>query len=228
MAPEGVASRPVRQVLTDHVYDTLLEMLMDGRFQPSEALSIDGLARELDVSATPVREAFARLEVTGLVIRAALRGYRVAPLPSTAELTELMDARLIIEPVNALRACERATPGLIEKLERSIAELRAAPRGPEFATYREYWQADMRFHELIAEGAGNRFLLMAHNCLGGSVQRFRLFTGLGVTDAEYAIEEHTTILDAFRARSPEEARQAMINHLHGVKNRGFQDVVDHG
>ncbi len=228
MAPEGVASRPVRQVLTDHVYDTLLEMLMDGRFQPSEALSIDGLARELDVSATPVREAFARLEVTGLVIRAALRGYRVAPLPSTAELTELMDARLIIEPVNALRACERATPGLIEELERSIAELRAAPRGPEFATYREYWQADMRFHELIAEGAGNRFLLMAHNCLGGSVQRFRLFTGLGVTDAEYAIEEHATILDAFRARSPEEARQAMINHLHGVKNRGFQDVVDHG
>jgi DNA-binding GntR family transcriptional regulator len=228
VAPEGVASRPVRQVLTDHVYDTLLEMLMDGRFQPSEALSIDGLARELDVSATPVREAFARLEVTGLVIRAALRGYRVAPLPSTAELTELMDARLIIEPVNALRACERATPGLIEKLERSIAELRAAPRGPEFATYREYWQADMRFHELIAEGAGNRFLLMAHNCLGGSVQRFRLFTGLGVTDAEYAIEEHTTILDAFRAGSPEEARQAMINHLHGVKNRGFQDVVDHG
>ena len=115
MAPEGVASRPVRQVLTDHVYDTLLEMLMDGRFQPSEALSIDGLARELDVSATPVREAFARLEVTGLVIRAALRGYRVAPLPSTAELTELMDARLIIEPVNALRACERATPGFDRK-----------------------------------------------------------------------------------------------------------------
>jgi DNA-binding GntR family transcriptional regulator len=227
VVPESIASRPVRQVLTDHVHDRLLELLMDGRYEPNEALSIDGIARELDVSATPVREALARLEVTGLVIRVALRGYRVAPLLSTVELAELMDARLIIEPVNALRACERATPALIEALDRSIAELRAAPRGPEFATYRDYWQADMRFHELIAEGAGNRFLLMAHNCLGGSVQRFRLFTGLGVTDAEYAIDEHTTILAAFRAHSPEKARQAMINHLHGVKDRGFKDVVDH-
>lgn len=227
MVSETVASRPVRQVLTDHVYDRLLELLMDGRYEPNEALSIDGLARELDVSATPVREALARLEVTGLVIRVALRGYRVAPLLSTAELTELMDARLTIEPVNALLACERATPALIAALDRSITELRAAPRGPEFATYREYWQADMRFHELIAEGAGNRFLLLAHNCLGGSVQRFRLFTGLGVTDAEYAIAEHTTILSAFKAQSPERARQEMINHLHGVKNRGAKDLVDH-
>jgi DNA-binding GntR family transcriptional regulator len=228
VVPEGVASRPVRQVLTDHVYDQLLAMLMDGRYEPSEALSIDGIARELDVSATPVREALARLEVTGLVIRVALRGYRVAPLLSTAELGELMDARLIIEPANAARACERATPDLIEALERSIADLSAAPRGPEFAEYREYWQADMRFHELIAEGAGNRFLLMAYNCLGGSVQRFRLFTGLGVTDAEYAISEHTAILAAFRDQSPESARQEMTNHLHGVKNRGSKDVADHG
>lgn len=228
MVSEGVASRPVRQVLTDHVYDQLLAMLMDGRYEPSEALSIDGIARELDVSATPVREALARLEVTGLVIRVALRGYRVAPLLSTAELAELMDARLIIEPANAARACERATPDLIAALERSIADLSAAPRGPEFAEYREYWQADMRFHELIAEGAGNRFLLMAYNCLGGSVQRFRLFTGLGVTDAEYAISEHTAILAAFRDQSPERARQEMTNHLHGVKNRGSKDVADHG
>lgn len=228
MASDGVASLPVRQVLTDHVYDKLLELLMDGRFEPNAALSIDGIARELDVSATPVREALVRLEVTGLVVRVALRGYRVAPLLSTAELAELMDARMIIEPVNATRACERATPELIEALEQSISELRSAPRGPEFADYRDYWQADMRFHELIAEGAGNRFLLMAHDCLGGSVQRFRLFTGLGVTDAEYAIDEHTAILSAFRARAPKKARQAMIDHLRGVQDRGSQDVVDHG
>ena len=228
MASDVVASRPVRQVLTDHVHDRLLEMLMDGRYEANAAISIDGIARELDVSATPVREALARLEVTGLVIRVALRGYRVAPLLSADELAELIDARLIIEPVNASRACERATPALIEALDRSIADLRTAPRGPEFAEYRDYWQADMRFHELIAEGAGNRFLLMAYNCLGGSVQRFRLFTGLGVTDADFAIDEHTAILSAFQAGSPEQARQAMVNHLHGVRDRGFKDVVDHG
>jgi DNA-binding FadR family transcriptional regulator len=49
-----------------------------------------------------------------------------------------------------------------------------------------------------------------------------------VTDADFAIEEHTAILAAFQAGSPEQARQAMVNHLHGVRDRGFKDVVDHG
>ncbi len=45
-----------RQVLADHVYEALLEWLMDGRLEPGAAVSIDGMARELDVSPTPVRE----------------------------------------------------------------------------------------------------------------------------------------------------------------------------
>ena len=103
-----------------------------------------------------------------------------------------------------------------------------APTGPLSAQYREYWQADRRFHDLIAESANNRFLLMAYNCLGGQVQRFRLFTGLGVTDAEYAIKEHTAILAAFRSREPKKARRAMARHLRGVRARSIRDIVDRG
>ena len=228
MAPP-IGSNPLgRQALTDQVYEELLASLVDGRHEPGDALSIDGVARELEVSPTPVREALARLESTGLVTRIAMRGYRVAPTLSTEELAELMDARLAIEPVTALRACRRATPALIEALDRSIADLRNAPTGPLSAQYREYWQADRRFHDLIAESADNRFLLMAYNCLGGQVQRFRLFTGLGVTDAEYAIKEHTAILAAFRSREPKKARRAMAKHLRGVRARSIKDIVDHG
>ena len=51
-------------------------------------VSIDGLAQILDVSPTPVREALARLEMTGLVRRFARRGYRVAP-PIADQMGEL-------------------------------------------------------------------------------------------------------------------------------------------
>ncbi|MGO4492762.1 GntR family transcriptional regulator, partial [Arthrobacter sp. 2YAF22_2] len=71
-APRGVS----RQVLADHVYEALLIALMDGRLEAGTPVSIDGMARELDVSPTPVREALARLESTGMVLRTALRGYR--------------------------------------------------------------------------------------------------------------------------------------------------------
>ncbi|MCZ2403787.1 GntR family transcriptional regulator [Paenarthrobacter sp. Z7-10] len=227
--PAKTGKPPVisRQVLADHVYQEVLVALMDGRLEAGRGISIDGLARDLDVSPTPVREALARLEATGMVRRVALKGYRVAPLFSSEDLAELMDARLVIEPVNALRACERRTPELNQALEQSITDLKNAPRGASFAEFRDYWEADERFHQLIAENAGNQFILSAFNSLGGQIQRFRFFSGLGVTDAECAIEEHAAILQAFAAGNPALAQEAMVAHLTGVKKRALLDVVEH-
>ncbi|GAA2006324.1 GntR family transcriptional regulator [Nakamurella flavida] len=223
--PGGVRPRAVnRQVLTDRVYEEVLAGLMDGRFTAGAGISIDGLARDLDVSPTPVREALARLESTGMVTRVALKGYRVAPLFTTEELGELMDARLVLEPVTAMRACERATPELVAELARSVADLRDAPRGGSFAEFRDYWEADERLHRLIAEHSGNRFLLSAYEGLGGQIQRFRYFNGVGVTDAEAAIEEHTAILAAFRTGAAHSVGEAMVAHLAGVKARALGDV----
>jgi DNA-binding GntR family transcriptional regulator len=218
-APGGVS----RQVLADHVYEALLVALMDGRLEAGTPVSIDGMARELDVSPTPVREALARLEATGMVRRMALRGYRVAPLFTPEELADLMDARLVIEPANAFMACKQADQELTGQLQQAIEDLKAAPRGPSFAEFRAYWEADERFHRLIAESADNQFLLSAYNALGGQVQRFRFFGGLGVTDADYAIAEHTEILKAFEAGDAGLARQKMIDHIEGVKQRSQHD-----
>jgi len=224
MATKNQASGGVsRQVLADHVYEALLVALMDGRLEAGTPVSIDGMARELDVSPTPVREALARLEATGMVRRMALRGYRVAPLFSPEELADLMDARLVIEPANAFMACKHGDPQLTEQLHQAIEDLKAAPRGPSFAEFRAYWEADERFHRLIAEFADNQFLLSAYNALGGQVQRFRFFGGLGVTDADYAIAEHTEILKAFEAGDADLARQKMIDHIEGVKQRSQHD-----
>ena len=147
-----------RQVLADHVYEALLEWLMDGRLEPGAAVSIDGMARELEVSPTPVREALARLEHTGMVRRVALKGYRVAPVFTREDFAELMEARLSIEPVNARLACSRMTPDGLEALKKAVEDLRTAPRGGSFAEYRGYLEADERFHQLIAAQATNQFL----------------------------------------------------------------------
>src|SRR5690606_41447666 len=94
-------SMPSRQVLADRVYEELLAALIDGRFEADAALSIDGIARDLGVSPTPVREALARVEHTGMVRRAALKGYRVAPLMTAEEHGQLVAVRKLIEADNA-------------------------------------------------------------------------------------------------------------------------------
>ncbi|MFI7585277.1 GntR family transcriptional regulator [Kocuria sp. M1N1S27] len=212
-----------RSILADQVYKEILARLMDGELKSGDPVSIDGTARELGVSPTPVREALARLESTNMVVRAALRGYRVAPMLTHDELLDLMDARLLIEPYNAELASGRADPPFLEALEQSIDDLRNAPNGPHFSDYRSYWEADERFHRLIAEQADNKFVLGAYESLGGHVQRFRLFSGLGVQDARSAIEEHARILKALRRRDAAASRIAMAGHICGVRERAIHE-----
>ena len=217
-----------RQVLADEVYEIIFASLIDGDLEAGANISIDGLARELQVSPTPLREALARLEATGLVRRVALKGYRVAPLLTPTELAELMDARLVIEPVNAQRTCERLTPAVYSALGETIDALRHAPRGAYFANFRDYWEADERFHRLIAENCGNQFIFSAFTALGGQVQRFRLFSGLGVTDADFSIAEHSAILEAFAAGDSARASRAMTTHIEGVKRRALVELAERG
>lgn len=213
-----------REVLADRVYDMILAYLMDGNLPAGAPISIDGMARALDVSPTPVREALARLEATGLVSRVALRGYRVAPRLSADELAQLMDARRVIETANASLAAERATKKLSDGLERALADMRRAPLGPTFAQFRAYWEADERFHRLIAEHTGNRFLLAAYQALGGQVQRFRYFAGVGVTDAAAATAEHAAVLEAIAQRDPRLAAERMDTHIRNAKERALASL----
>ena len=64
---------PARRALADDVYDAVLGLLMDQVIEPGSRASIDGIARQLNVSPTPVREALARLESEGLVVKKALK-----------------------------------------------------------------------------------------------------------------------------------------------------------
>jgi DNA-binding GntR family transcriptional regulator len=220
------ASRPTRRVLADDVYESILSAVVDGQLQPGAAVSIDGVARELGVSPTPVREALARLEATRMVHRVALKGYRVAPLLSAAELSSLMDARLVIEPVNAYQACRRNTPALYGELRQAAENLAQAPHHGPFESFRNYWIADERFHLLITEACGNPFMIAAYSALGGQIQipRLRLHAAHDVSDADQTVEEHFAILQAFAEADSARAGEAMGHHLEGVKARALHHL----
>ncbi|NAZ83343.1 FCD domain-containing protein [Kineococcus sp. R8] len=220
---ERGARRPAatRQLLADHVYDAVLDLLIDGEYQAGTTLGIDALAREFEVSQTPVREALARLEATGLVRRTALKGYRVAPVVTPGELERLMQARLVLECANAELAALAMDDEILQRLEDAVHDLAVAPLGPSFHEFRQYWAADERFHLVIAEATGNEFLQSAYAALGGTIQRFRLFGGRGVTDSDHCVAEHTKVLDALRTGDPVRARAGMAAHITEARDRAL-------
>src|SRR3982074_891458 len=97
-SPLGRLRPPPRMMLRDSVYEAIKGLLMDNDLAPGSRLSIDGLARELQVSPTPVREAMTRLESDGLVAKRPHAGYIVAPLMDRVALDNLYEIRLLIEP----------------------------------------------------------------------------------------------------------------------------------
>lgn len=217
------AIRP--RLVVDEVYDRLVELIVDEHIAADARLGIDALSRELGVSTSPMREALARLEATGLVRRTALRGYRVAPELTPAELVQLLDARLLIEPGAAGAAAARhPTVDLTADLDSAIRALSDAPRGSTFESFREYYEADRRFHHVVIAGTGNPFIAHAYDALGGQFQRFRLFSGRGVTDAEATIAEHSAVRDAIAAGDPQGADAAMRRHLIGVRARALFEL----
>lgn len=217
---------PIRaRGLGDDVYDALLDMLTSGVLEPDTPLAIDRLAKSLSVSPTPVREALARLEHTGLVKRVANRGYRVSPPMSPRQMSELVDARLVLESGALERAMKNREP-LLADLERAFtahAEAAAALGEDDalgdLAKVHAYYASDWAFHQAILDNCGNRYINRAVNEMSFSVHRMRQTIGRHTTDAPVAIREHSEILSAVRRDDVDAATSALRSHLQMVANR---------
>jgi len=234
MAAEGRGAREwdssiERRGLRDRVYERILQLLLSGEVAPGARLSIDTIARQLDVSPTPVREAMVHLERTGLVTREALKGYRVAPPLEADQLRELFDARMMLE-VEAARLATPAGQDMLVELqeaedrhrrhgERVIEAIRAGARDVELTT--AYFAADSAFHEVVFRHCGNGYLRQMSESLGAQLHRMRQSMVHGVTDVREAIAEHDAICEAFAGDDPEQPARMMRLHIEQVRARSL-------
>lgn len=194
-------------------------MILDQQVAPSEHLNIDTLAPRLGVSQTPIREALARLEAEGLVVKEQPRGrYVVAPLLDAASFEHLFEVRLLLEPHAAGLAAARIGKADLRALERSVPAMDGPGYGSLYREYRNFAIHDARFHELIAGAGGNSTLKDTIVRLRSHHQLSRLYKGHGV-DAPEGIAEHEAIVEAIRSRNPEAAASAMRRHIEGSRGR---------
>lgn len=210
-------SPPRRSTLTDDVYESITALIMDHVVEPGARISIDGLARDLQVSPTPVREALARLESDGLVRKESLRGYSATPLLSHQEFDDLFEFRLHIEPWSASRAAERRDEAGLERLVHEVATSPEAVSGTDYEAYRQLTAHDTRFHALVLELAGNPVMQTAYARAQCHLHLFRLYFTTGI--AGHAPREHEAIAEAVRDGDADRAAKAMRHHLEASRQR---------
>jgi len=194
-----------RRGLADEVADAVREAIFDGTYPPGAQLREVELARGLDVSRGPIREALLRLEREGLVRTAWHRGAFVVEL-STADIAELDTLRGALEELAVRQVVDHADKEDLAAIESAAEEL-ARARDPHAMV-----RADIAFHDAVYAAARHHRLQEAWGAIRSQVHVF-LLTRIGLdADVEHLPGEHRELADALRARDAGRAARLFADH----------------
>lgn len=202
------------------VYQALLNSIVSGQIDPGTALRPDAIARQLDVSTTPVREAMHRLENDGLATKLPYQGWFVREF-SEHQIRQLYECRSALECFSVRLACERISDEEVAWLHRCQSTGEAALAVGDMDAYRIY---NRDLHGAILKAATNTYLISLMGQLGLQIEmliaRTIRITGRPVR----AIEEHLCLIGLIEKRDSEGAQRSMERHILSA----LEDIVRWG
>lgn len=202
----------------DKAYEILKQRVVGGRFAPAAQLKEEHLARELDISRTPVRAALKRLVEDGLATAAPGYGVRVAEW-TEFDIEETYDLRGLLEGHAAALAARKGGPELAKRLDMLNDEMDQAIRKDGSALAEQLQNINSRFHHAIMDAAGSHRLrgMLAGVIDMPIVTRSHFISTL--QDKLQSLQHHRDLADAIRANDSELARQVMQLHLRVAQHR---------
>ncbi len=190
--------------LTDQAYRRLEERIVTLRLEPGAVLSEAGLAQELGIGRTPVREALQRLAGEGLVTIMPRRGVLVSPI-NVAHQMQLLELRRELERLVARTAAARAS----QDERRVFADLAGAlGRCGEERDAIAFMRLDRRFNRLTIEASQNPYVVHAMRQIQGLSRRFWYRHYQTVLDLPRCARLHQGVAAAIAEGAPDAAASA--------------------
>lgn len=194
--------------LSNRVYRELVSLILENKMPPGTVINEVSLAKQLDVSRTPVHYAIRDLIKDGLVMAVPNKRPVVAKF-SSKEIEDLFDIRALLEGEAARLASQRMDKVLLIALR---DEANAILKEKNKVKQNKLWaDFDRKFHYEIAKISGNEFLFQ-DIC---RYQTIHYFLNYLFNDdmIEMAAAEHLAILDAIEAKDEGKAKDVMVNHI---------------
>jgi len=215
------------------VFDTIEKLIMTGKLKPGDILPTETeLADQFDINRSTLREGIRLLEQNGLVVRGAAKRLTVS-VPHIVDLTsrissalilhdvtfrELWETYIILEPALAKLAAANATQETIKKLEDNLEAMIACGEDAD-----RFNELDYEFHDLVAEAADNRPMLIARQPISILMMPAAHAILPRLHTYDRVIVAHRNILDAIRAHDQSEASEWMHKHTADFK-RGYESI----
>lgn len=198
----------VERRIADEVHARLRDEIIDGSRPAGMRLSVPAIAERFRVSRSPVRDAVLRLIQDRLAKEEPRRGAVVASI-GLEELAALYEVREVLEGLAARLAVENAGRRLVRALREVLTEHEDAVSGEDLKRHTE---ADMRFHALIREAAGNSEAIRLLEEIQTRV-RLAMRTTSHTAGPRRAMADHQAILRAIDAGDAEAAEAAARAHV---------------
>lgn len=206
--------------LRERVFRKIRESILLGKYKQGDVLRETVIAKELNVSRTPVREAIRQLELEGLVYSIPNKETVVAGI-TEEDVEDIFMIRSRLEGLAARRAAERIT-------ENELDEMKEVLDLTEFYATKgdivHIGELDHRFHDIVYNAAKSKIMKQVLSDFHTYVQKTRMTSLETPGRIQGLLEEHTAIYKAIQVRDGHQAEKLMDKHIRQVsKNMHLND-----
>ena len=222
-SPDGIFAPPVQRTLREPVYEALRRAIVAGVLRAGQRVNEAEIARQMQISRAPVREAIRQLEQEGLLVSVPRRGTVVMTL-SRADVEEVYTLRADLESRAVRRAISRLSGDDFAALERLLGTMDAARESDDPTT--TLLEADIAFHRTIVAAAGWPQLRRIWESL--HPRTLTLYTLRTVHDwpTERHADRHQAVLASLRAGDAEIAAETIRRHILDVGEEVMRRLPD--
>ncbi len=216
-----MASKKQIASLAEQAYTQLRHEILTCILSPGQVVSERELARQYEMSKTPIREALTQVCHDGLMQRLPGRGYMVTPI-TIKDVRDLFDLRLILEMTSAERAAQHPASAQIAALKEMSA---ISYRLDDPESHVRFLKTNRDFHLALAEAAGNRRLMRTMEGLMTEMDRL-FYLGLRLRDSsEEMKQEHQEVVAALEAGDVEGVRDAIARQVMTSRDRILEAIL---
>ena len=214
----------------EQVLEQIRREIFSRKRKPGSIISAKGLAKDLGISRTPVREAMESLANAGLIQWVGVSGAVIRNVGED-ELFEILRLRAAIDTeVGQTLACH-FNPRHLRTLKAALEQMRVLAGGvtndPE--SWDEFYELDMNFHKTMIRLAG---MSRAEALIDNLMDHLRLFASARVNPVESIIDEHENILNAIEAckdgyslHASDWVQEAVRDHMRGTAGRWSKAIL---
>jgi DNA-binding GntR family transcriptional regulator len=204
------------RTLTDIIYESLKDDIVQLRIKPGEKLSEMQLAERYEVSRAPIRQVIARLQQEKLVIVRPQIGTIVSPI-SLKKARDTLQVRILLEPYAAEVAAQTMGKEDRQLLYHTFKHFESTHES-DVASMKLNIDTDTVLHETIWKWCGNEEIYSILRNYGDEIYRIRISSTQLAHRLVPTAVEMKEIFHALQDRNAERARTAMYEHIANIKN----------